>query len=291
MELRQLKYFLAVAKTCSFSEASRRLYVSQSTLSQQIIQLEYELGSPLFLRTSRSVVLTEAGIELLPLAQKVVDGVGECSTRINDLRKVVCGSLNVGGTYSFGALLSETIIGYMKAYPGVKLNVSYAPMDDMIEKIMRREVDFALGFKPSVPNDLLEIEELFDVPLSVIMRKNHPLAEKEILTISDLRNFSFVLPARGLQSRKALDRLMDVSTLRVRSEVNAPMLILDIVSSSEALSILSDAALRVHPGLVSRPLEGLDRIMRGSIIRLRDSYIKNSEKAFVEMVRDSAKFM
>lgn len=291
MELRQLKYFLAVAKTCSYSEASRRLYVSQSTLSQQIIQLEYELGSPLFLRSSRSVVLTEAGEELVPLAEKVVEGVGECTTRLKDLRNMVSGTLNVGGTYSFGALLSETIIGFMKEYPGIKLNVSYAPMDDMIEKVLHREVDFALGFKPSVPNDMLEIEELFDVPLSVIMRKGHPLAEKDKLTISDIRNFSFVLPARGLQSRKALDRLMDVTTLRVRSEINAPMLILDIVSSSEALSILSDAALRVHAGLESRPLEGLDRIMRGSIIRLRDSYEKNSARTFVEMVRESAKFI
>lgn len=289
MELRQLKYFLAVAKTCSFSEASRRLYISQSTLSQQIIQLEDELGSPLFLRSSRSVILTEAGAELVPLAEKVVQGVSECSTRVKDLRKVLCGTLNIGGTYSFSALLSGTIRDFMKEYPGVKLNVSYAPMDDLMEMLLHREIDFALGFKPSVPSDLLVIDELFDVPLSIIMRKDHPLAEKDVLTVSDIRNFSFVLPAKGMQSRKALDRLMDVTTLKVRSEINTPMLILDIVASSECLTILSDVALETHQGLTARPLEGLDRIMRGSILTLKDSYEKQSAKAFQEMIRQSAK--
>lgn len=75
MELRQLKYFLMVAKTLSFSEAAKRLNITQGTLSQQIKQLEDELGFQLFSRTSHSVALTEAGEELLPAAKQTVDPV------------------------------------------------------------------------------------------------------------------------------------------------------------------------------------------------------------------------
>lgn len=75
MELRQLKYFLMVAKTLSFSETAKRLYITQGTLSQQIKQLEDELGFQLFSRTSHSVALTEAWEELLPAAKQTVDPV------------------------------------------------------------------------------------------------------------------------------------------------------------------------------------------------------------------------
>lgn len=75
MELRQLKYFLMVAKTLSFSEAAKRLYITQGTLSQQIKQLEDELGFQLFSKTSHSVALTEAGEKLLPAAKQTVDPV------------------------------------------------------------------------------------------------------------------------------------------------------------------------------------------------------------------------
>lgn len=291
MELRQLKYFLAVARTGSFSEASRRLYVSQSTLSQQIMQLEDELGSPLFMRTSRNVVPTEAGAELIPLAEKVLQGVDDCSVRVKDLKKVLCGTLNIGVTHSFSALMSGTIRDFMKEYPGVKLNVFYEPMDELMDMLLSRKVDFAMGFTPSTPNEALYIEELFAVPLSIIMRKDHPLAEKQSLTVSDLHNFGLVLPAKGMQSRKALDRLMDVSTLKVRAEINTPMIILDIVANTEALTIVTEVALEARQGLTARPLEGLDRNMMGSILTLKESYQKHSARAFLEMLRQSAKIM
>lgn len=291
MELRQIKYFLAVARTGSFSEASRRLYVSQSTLSQQIMQLEDELGSPLFLRTSRNVVPTEAGSELIPLAEKVLQGVENCSVRIKDLKKVLCGTLNIGVTHSFSALMAGTIRDFMTGYPGVKLNVFYEPMDELTEMLLNRKIDFAMAFTPSIPNEALEIEELFEVPLSIIMRKDHPLAEKQTLTVRDLRSFGLVLPAKGMQSRKALDRLMDINTLKVRAEINAPIIILDIVANTDTLTIVSEVALETRGGLTARPLEGLERNMMGSILTLKDSYEKQSAKAFLEMLRLSAKIM
>ena len=86
MELRHLKYFVTVAKTLNFSEASRHLYVTQGTLSQQIQQLEGEIGAQLFDRTRHSVVLTEAGEELLPLAIKTIEDSEICGNRIRDLK-------------------------------------------------------------------------------------------------------------------------------------------------------------------------------------------------------------
>ena len=101
MELRQLKYFEAVARTLSFTEAARRLFVSQSTLSQQIKVLEDEIGSLLFERDTHGVRLTEAGALLLPVVRKMIQDTDLCRQQIRDIKKTLTGELNIGITFSF----------------------------------------------------------------------------------------------------------------------------------------------------------------------------------------------
>ncbi|MFG6424428.1 MAG: LysR family transcriptional regulator, partial [Paramuribaculum sp.] len=88
MELRQLKYFIGTAETLSFSEAARNLNVTQSTLSQQIKQLENEIGAQLFHRSSHSVALTEAGSEMLPYARQTIESAEMCMNRIADINDI-----------------------------------------------------------------------------------------------------------------------------------------------------------------------------------------------------------
>ena len=88
MELRQLRYFVKVAETLNFSEAAKVLCITQSTLSQQVKQLENELGTTLLVRSSHSVAMTEAGRELLPYAQKTLREAELCKTRISDLNSL-----------------------------------------------------------------------------------------------------------------------------------------------------------------------------------------------------------
>lgn len=87
MELRQLRYFVTVAATRSFSDAARKLFITQGTLSQQIKQLEDEMGVQLLARTSHSVMLTEAGEELLPFAKETIDSAINCRNRMIDMLK------------------------------------------------------------------------------------------------------------------------------------------------------------------------------------------------------------
>ena len=109
MELRQLKYFIKTAETLNFSEAARSLYITQSTLSQQVRTLEDELGCPLFHRDSHSVVLTEYGERMLPLARQTVIDADTCKSQIKDLQEVLTGTLNIGSTFSFGPILKESV--------------------------------------------------------------------------------------------------------------------------------------------------------------------------------------
>ena len=146
MELRQLKYFVKAAETLNFSDAAKALCITQSTLSQQIRQLEQDMSTPLFLRNSHTVTLTEAGSELLPYARRTLHAANACADRLHDLQQLLAGTLNIGVTFTFSPILTETLIDFMKEYPAVKLNIFYLPMAELMQKLMRREVDFVLAF-------------------------------------------------------------------------------------------------------------------------------------------------
>lgn len=290
MELRHLKYFVMVAKTLNFSEASRRLYITQGTLSQQIQQLEGEIGSQLFDRTKHSVILTEAGEELLPLAIRTIEYSEICHNRIRDLKGALTGTLRIGTTTSFSALLTDTVRRFVKEHPGVRLTILSESATEIIDMLRNKELDLALAFKPVMAYEELESETLFKNSLSAVMRKDHPLASHKVLTMEDLEKHRIVLPGKSLQARRAFDSFLGLDTrkLNVPVEVNDPNLIMDIVQSTNLISVVSSLASYYRTTLVAIPLEGGNYSIDGCIHRHKEGYRKRSADIFVEMLRDSA---
>ena len=186
MELRQIRYFLKVAELLNFSEASKALFITQSTLSQQIRQLENEFDTILFERNSHEVSLTEAGQQFMRYARKVMIDVDDCTQKMDDLKNMLTGELNIGVTFTFSPLLTETVLEFMKLYPHVRLNVFYKTMSELMDMLQRREVDFVLAFKPTDRNDKIESHVLFNNHLSVVVSERHSLAKRKSLTLDDL---------------------------------------------------------------------------------------------------------
>ena len=294
MELRQLYYFVKVAETLNFSEAARSLFVTQSTLSQQVKQLEEEFGTALFERDSHSVSLTENGSRLLPLAKRTLQDARDCINQIKDLQEMVSGELIVGVTYSFCPVLTETVKNFIDAYPGVKLRIVSKSSEELISMLRKREVDFVLAFKPNESYDDIESQILFDNRLSVILRNDHPLAGRSSLRMEDLQRQKIALPAKGLQARNALDKSIDIvgQNLNICIELNEINILLDIVQSSHVLTILSEATIYHHKDrLKAIPLEIPQNQMEGCIHVLRKAYRKRSAEAFVRLLRESNEIM
>lgn len=290
MELRQLKYFVTVAKTLNFSDAARKLFITQGTLSQQIKQLEDEMGFQLLSRTSHSVTLTEAGEELLPIAKKTIEESENCRKKMNELRGALTGSLSIGVTHSFSMLLGGTIRDFMKKHPGVKLKIYYKTATELSEMLQDGDLDLFLAFKPAQLSDNIEAETLFPSRLSVVMRKDHPLATKKEISLEELKSQSIALPGSGLQARKNFERFVNLDTrdMDVRIELNDPIMILDILQSSDMVSILSSFAIYYRSNLVAVPIEGVTRVMEGCVHQLKNGYRKKSASVFIDMLRDSA---
>ena len=290
MELRQLKYFVTVAKTLNFSDAARKLFITQGTLSQQIKQLEDEMGFQLLSRTSHSVALTEAGEELLPIAKKTIEESENCRKKMNELRGALTGSLSIGVTHSFSMLLGGTVRDFIKKHPGVKLKIYYKTATELSEMLQDGDLDLFLAFKPAQLSDDIEAETLFPSRLSVVMRKDHPLATKKEISLEELKSQSIALPGSGLQARKNFERFVSLDTrdMDVRIELNDPIMILDILQSSDMVSILSSFAIYYRNNLVAVPIEGVTRVMEGCVHQLKNGYRKKSASVFIDMLRDSA---
>lgn len=289
MELRQLRYFIKTAETLNFSEAARFLYVSQSTLSQQIKTLEEELGTVLFQRDSHSVTLTEAGEMMLPLAQATVHDAESCLTQIKDLNHLVSGSLSIGVTHSFSPILTETVKAFLKLYPGIKVNITNRSMEELMSILRRREVDLVLAFKPNISYEEIESHSLFEDKLCVILRRDNPIAEMQNITVDEVMRHRLCLPAKGLQARNMIERYINLEQPygNVVLEVNEVSTLLDIVESSNTMTILSEATIRGRDNLTAIPLDVSDNQMQGCVHMLKKVYRKRSAEIFIAMLRDS----
>lgn len=148
MELRQLKYFKEACELQNFSEAARVLHISQSTLSQQIKQLEDELDVLLFDRIGKRIVPTEAGLAFLPYAVRVIRDAENGKQIIRDLKGIETGVLHVGVTYSMSPLLIAALGLFSKTYPKIKVNVSFGTSEELLDRLEANQLDFVLSFKP-----------------------------------------------------------------------------------------------------------------------------------------------
>lgn len=286
MELRQLKYFVKSAEYLNFSEAAKHLFITQSTLSQQIKQLEFELGFALFIRNSRHIMLTEAGEEFLPFAIKTIQDAEDGVQRLYDLRHVKTGTLRVGVTYSLSTVLTEGVLEFMKLYPGIKLEIYYKTVNELLELLQENRLDFILSYKPLTDIPEIDSMPLFENALSVVVGKEHPLATYNRLKLSDLQPYQLVLPSVGLQARMMLDKLMEGKDFELKShvELNETNILLQLVASGGYITILSTSAVFGNNRFKSITIDEPDNVMQASLLRLKGSYHKASAKEFIKIL-------
>lgn len=292
MELRQLRYFVTTARTLSFSAAARKLYITQSTLSQQIQALETELDTLLFSRNSHRVALTEAGDRLLPLAIDTLRAADECATQVRDLNETVGGELNIGVTHSFSTLLTQPLADFLHQYRQVRLQIYYADSLRLAQMLREGKIDLALAYKSALATDEFESHVLFHDRLCAIVRHDHLLAGRRSISLAELErdDWGIAMPSQQMQAREMLDSYWEqegeAPHLRKRIELNDANFILDLIDDSDVLvGILSAETMKHRRGLVAIPLELPNNELLGCIHVLARAYRKRSAQIFVDMLR------
>lgn len=289
MDIRQLQYFVGIAETGRFSEASKMLFVTQSAVSQQIKLLEEELGAQLFVRQAHSVILTESGRELFPLAKKVLNGVAECRNRISDLKGLMCGTLNIGLTYSLEPYIRETMLAFMTRYPKVKVNAYYKSLSDLLSMLKDHEIDIMFSMMPTSPHEFAESTPIMEYRLAAIMRKSHPLATRQILRFTDFLPHKLILPEKGLRDRNAIESFIhaDTGELNVVSLINDVNAIMNILQESNYISILTENIIKNNHQLCSVEIEELSKPIQIYAHTNNTTLRKHSAEVFIEMLLQS----
>lgn len=222
MELRELRYFLAVAREKNITKAADALYISQPSLSKQMQNLEKEIGSPLFVRGSRSVALTETGMLLKKRAEELLELYEKTEAELAAPAETVCGEVRIGGGESYAL---QTVMQAAKAvqdnYPHVTFRFFSGDADDVTEKLDRGLIDF--GVMVDLP-DTSQYNAL-RLPLAdrwgVLMRRDSPLAEKESISPSDLTGQP-VLASRQMLEKKGMinEWMRRIGKMDVRATFN-----------------------------------------------------------------------
>lgn len=194
MELRQLRYFVAVAETGSFTRAAEREGVTQPTLSEQVIRLEskdHGVGRRLFDRLGRKVVLTDAGEELLNHAQSILAAVGEAERAVRDSAEG--GRLRVGAIPTIAPfLLPGVVTKFRQKYPAVQLHLKEDLTERLLGDLLAGELDVGIMALP-IRDDRLHVEKLFSEPLVMALPAGHRLAGKSEVKLGDVVDEPFIL--------------------------------------------------------------------------------------------------
>lgn len=204
MEFRQLQYFVEVARQRHFRRAAERLLVSQPALSQQVRQLESELGHVLLDRAGRRVKLTAAGEAFLARAERILAEVEDAKAKMQEFSGLVRGRVVVGTLQTLAELrLPSLLTEFNRLYPGVEVALWEESEGQMMELLNRGDLDLALAHVTgiSVPPGVVT-ERLFSEDLVLVVSPDHALADRERVELGELREESFILakPDSGIRS-------------------------------------------------------------------------------------------
>jgi len=206
VDLRQLEILQAIAETGSFTACGRKLHVSQSAISRQILLLEEELGEPLFLRVGRQVRMTPAAESLVQLGQRVFQDVRETVGTITDRTRELRGTLRLAGGMTVCLYVFPPLLKHLRrVHPQLDVRLTVATASQSVHAIRSGRVDAGLLTLPVEESDLVTVPVLRE-ELLFITTPGHPLARRKRVAARDLEGLAFVLFETGSATRLVIDR-------------------------------------------------------------------------------------
>lgn len=290
IELRHLRYFLAVAEQLHFGRAAEQLHMAQPPLSTQIRQLEEMLGAPLFVRSKRRVELTEAGRVFKEEAENVLEAVGRAVHRAQQASKGVLGRLRLGFASSAPFGIFPALLGrYREAYPNVVLELLELGSAEQLLALQERRLDLGFVRLPASATNV-KVETIDREAIILALPENHPRADDSVLRLEDFKNDPFLIFPRH-EGPGLYDRLINLCgqagfTPRIVQEVGQMHAIVGLVGAGLGVSLVPENLQTVHArGVRYRYLQNQPYI--DMALAYRDEQLTPLQQAFVAMSRQA----
>jgi Transcriptional regulator len=293
MEIRQLKAFLAISEAKTFTAGARRVNVTQAAISMQIRQLEDEVGLPLFTRTPRRVILTEAGEYLLERARKILREHDSALAEIAEVAGAEHGRLRIGSASAmFATQQLPSIMQKLKQkFPNSELTVSSGTSQRLVDKIMHGEVDMAFISLP-VDNPNITTELLFSDEIVAIAYPKHPLANEKFISAATLAGEKLILGERGGNTRRMVDDFFAAANVKpnITMELSRQEAINQMVEIGLGVGLAGakTVASEIREGrLISWLIEGAEIKWELGLGRLRGGHYSPIAKEFVRLCKEN----
>jgi len=294
VNLRDLKYLIAVAETEHFGEAAARCYVSQPTLSGQIKKLEQELGVTLFERTNRSVSITPIGAEIVRHAKLILEQADVIKQLAQAQRDPLAGALRVGAIPTVSPYLIPLILLPLKhRYPQMRLVLSEEITDMLTQRLLEHQIDVAiLATEAAEPE--LEVMPLFEEPFWLAHPRDHEIYSKEEITRRDLSRLNLLLLADGhCLTRQVMEvcRLKEAAMDNEMADLRAASLetLLQLVGAGFGCTLVPALAVRgawtTDSGIIARKLDLNDAFRRVQFVYRKTFPRKQALRALAEVIR------
>lgn len=295
MEIRQLRAFVSISEAKTFTAGARLVHVTQAAISMQIRQLEEEVGVPLFIRTPRRVILTEAGELLIERARKILREHDTALMEVAEIAGAEYGRLRIGSSSSMfaGEQLPGILQKLKEKFPNANVTVVSGTSAALVEKISHGDIDVAFVSLP-VEAANIQTEQLFSDEIVAIANPQHALAKQKVISAAALAGEPLILGERGGNTRRRIDDFFAQTGVRpnVVMELSRQSAINRMVEKNMGVGIagVKNVARETAAGkLVSWWIEGAQINWDLGLARLRGGYFSPIAHEFTKLCRESFK--
>ncbi|MBQ0825454.1 LysR family transcriptional regulator [Streptomyces tagetis] len=261
MEIRQLRYFLAVVEEAGFTRAAERVRISQPGISAQIRRLEKDLGATLLDRSGRTVTLTAAGEAVRDHARSVLAAADALRQAVDEMNGLVRGRLGVGMVTACTITpLFDALSGFRRAHPGVEISLVEDDSAALVDRVRDGTLDLALIGAARRPPEDLDSRLVVSEPLVAAVAEGHPLAGRDGITLAELGTHPLVCLPPGTGIRAALEQACAARGLTpsVALQASAPGAVLQLAGRGLGVAVLSASMVVPGEGLRSVPITDAD---------------------------------
>ena len=262
MDIRTMQYYLAVVREGTISAAAEALHVAQPSLSRQMKELEEELGASLFERGNRKITLTEEGMVLRKRAEEMVRLMQMTEEEISQIKNHVSGSVRIGAgeSYSFH-YLSRTAADIAAEHPDIHFHITSGDTQDLMDELNNGLIDFAVIFTDADHTLYQSIPLPAEDSFGVLMRKDHPLAGKDALRFSDLKEYTVIVSRAAAPYFSGSDELSALNVVATYNLIyNASLLVEDglgvAICFDRLINVSGDSKLCIKPIIPRRENAG-----------------------------------
>lgn len=289
MDIRVLKYFLAVASEGNITKAAEVLHITQPTLSRQLMELEEELGAALFVRGKRQVSLTDSGILFQQRVKEIISLLGKAEREISEENQLVGGVISVGCVESAASMiLPEAMSEFSGKYPMVRYELYTANGDDLRDKLDSCAIDIGILVEPveTTKYDFMRLK--VTDRWGLLVRSDDRLAAKESIDVSDLIDLPLIVPRRTIVKEEIADWLgTGTGQLNIVASVNLLTNALLLAERKLGYIVTIEGAYQIRPTDGLRFIPFSPEKISGHVVAWRKNRIfTKATRLFVEQLRE-----